>query len=81
LVCSVDVITETKYFDKLVREILKRRGHTDESIDKPDRKYPHERKALQMNVSRDYVIHRLKLLRLPEIVQWMIKRYYELSQK
>jgi len=81
LYCPVDAITEAKYFDSLGREILKRRGKTDESIEKLRRKYPHERIALQVGVKRDYVIHRLKLLRLPPFVQWMVKRYYQSSQR
>lgn len=81
LVCPVDAITEAIYFDTIGKEMLKMRGHNDESIEGLERKYPHERIALQTGVTRDYVVHRLKLLKLPPFVQWMIKRYYQPSQK
>ena len=60
---------------------MKDMGHTDSSIDDLERKYPVERIALQMGVTKQYVSHRLRLLLLPEIVKWMVQRYYMPSER
>jgi hypothetical protein len=77
LACPVDAITEAEYFRNFGLLLLKKRGHSRNSVRKLKRKYPEELIALQMHVSKAYVMHRLALLRLPKIVQWMIKRYYQ----
>lgn len=81
LACSVDAITEAEYFDKLGRIIMKGMGHTDASFDSLRRKYPVERIALQMGIEKKHVEHRLNLLKLPEVVKWMVRRYYMPSEK
>jgi hypothetical protein len=81
LACQVDAITEAEYFKKFGLLLLKERGHSENSVKRLKRKYPEELIALQMGVGKDYVKHRLALLRLPKIVKWMIKRYYQRSER
>ena len=81
LACPVDAITEAEYFKKFGLLLLKERGHSNHSIKNLKRKYPEKLIALQMGRSEAYIKHRLALLRLPRIVQWMIKRYNLRSEK
>jgi ParB-like chromosome segregation protein Spo0J len=77
----VDAITEAEYFHRLGMEILKERGHDVKSASALKRKYPEEIIALQMGVTKNYVMHRLPLLKLPKMIQYMIRRYYMPSQR
>jgi len=81
LSCPVDAITEAEYFHKVGMEILKERGHDAKGASALKRRYPEEQIALQMGVTKNYVKHRLPLLQLPKVVQFMVRRYYMTSQR
>jgi len=81
LSCPVDAITEAEYFHNVGMEILKERGIDAKGASALKRKYPEEQIALQMGVTKNYVKHRLPLLLLPKMVQYMVRRYYMPSQR
>lgn len=81
----LDAISQAKLFERLgniiLAERVKKGHHPLKGVNTLERKYPVSKIAEYFGIENtDFVDHRLRLLELPEKVQWMIARNSQISQ-